>query len=63
MQTRFYRVALIVVNVATAILGSITAWGPGIGLDLAQIGMITTVLNIAIVIARQVSDVTTPTLP
>ena len=63
MQTKLYRVALIAFNLATAIVGSITAWGPGIGLDLETIGLITTVGNIVIVVARQIQDATTPTIP
>lgn len=61
MQTRAYRVALVAFNLATALLGSITAWGPGVGLDLAAIGIITTIGNLVIVAVRQVLDPATPT--
>ncbi len=63
MKTKVYRVALVAFNVASAVVGSITAWGPGIGLDLATIGLITTAGNIIIVVLRQVLDQTTPTIP
>ena len=62
-KTRLYRVALIVVNLGGAIAGGLTQWGPGLGLDAAQIGMILTAVNILIVLARQITDSTTPTLP
>lgn len=62
-KTRLYRVALIAVNIGGAIAGGLTQWGPGLGLDASQIGMIITALNILIVLARQVLDSTTQTVP
>lgn len=63
VNTRIYRIVLIAFNLATAVVGSITAWGPGIGLDLPTIGVITTIGNTVIVLCRQILDPSTPTIP
>ena len=62
-KTRLYRVVLIVANLAGVIAAGLTQWGPGFGLDVAQIALIQSGLNILIVLARQILDSTTPTLP
>ncbi len=63
MQTRLYRVLLIATQLATVTTLLVDRFGPGIGLAAADIGIIDAVASSIIVIARQVGDPATPTLP
>jgi|CXWL01.1.fsa_nt_gi hypothetical protein len=63
MQTRLYRVALIVLNAAGAALVAVAQWGPGIGLSPEAIALITMLGNGLIVLLRQIGDPSTPTRP
>lgn len=63
MQTRLYRIALLILNAAGAALVAVAQWGPGIGLSPETIALITMLGNGLIVILRQLGDPSTPTIP
>lgn len=62
MQTRLYRVALVVLNAVGAALVAVTQWGPGIGLTPEVIALLTMAGNGLIVLLRQIGDPETPTI-
>ena len=63
MKTKLYRVLLLAANAAAGLLLLVDKFGPGIGLTPNYIGLIDAGLNVLIVLGRQISDPTTPTLP
>jgi hypothetical protein len=65
MTTRWYRVGLLALNAVAAALVAVTQWGPGIGFYPSPelVGLLTMLGNGIIVLLRQISDPTTPTLP
>ena len=63
IRTRLYRVALVVANAAAGALLLFDKFGPGLGISPFDIGIIDTIVNGIIVMARQIGDATTPTLP